>query len=67
MANGLWFALVCAIVALVYGAVSIKWILGQPAGNDRMREIARRSRPEPRPISTASTRPSASSASCCSC
>ncbi len=40
MANGLWFALVCSIVALVYGAVSIKWILGQPAGNDRMREIA---------------------------
>jgi K(+)-stimulated pyrophosphate-energized sodium pump len=40
MLNGLWFALVCSIVALVYGAVSIKWILGQPAGNDRMREIA---------------------------
>jgi K(+)-stimulated pyrophosphate-energized sodium pump len=40
MSNGLWFALVCSIVALVYGAVSIKWILGQPAGNDRMREIA---------------------------
>jgi len=40
MTNGLWFALVCSIVALVYGAVSIKWILGQPAGNERMREIA---------------------------
>jgi len=40
MSNGLWFALACSIVALVYGAVSIKWILGQPAGNERMREIA---------------------------
>ena len=40
MSHGLWFALVCSILALVYGAVSIKWILGQPAGNDRMREIA---------------------------
>jgi K(+)-stimulated pyrophosphate-energized sodium pump len=34
------FALVCAIVALVYGAASIRWILAQPAGNERMREIA---------------------------
>ena len=40
MANGLWFALICSIVALVYGFASIKWILAQPAGNDRMREIS---------------------------
>jgi len=40
MSNGLLFALICAIVALVYGAASIKWILGQPAGNERMREIS---------------------------
>ncbi len=40
MSNGLLFALICAIVALVYGGVSIKWILGQPAGNERMREIS---------------------------
>jgi len=40
MSYGLLFALICAIVALVYGGVSIKWILGQPAGNERMREIA---------------------------
>jgi len=39
MSGGLGFALVCAIVALLYGAVSIKWILGLPTGNDRMREI----------------------------
>ena len=40
MSYGLLFALVCAIVALVYGAASIRWILAQPAGNERMREIA---------------------------
>jgi K(+)-stimulated pyrophosphate-energized sodium pump len=40
MSYGLSFALICAIVALLYGGVSTKWILGQPAGNERMREIA---------------------------
>jgi len=40
MSAGLIFALVCAVIAIVYGAVSIKWILSQPAGNERMREIA---------------------------
>ncbi|MDD5330171.1 MAG: sodium-translocating pyrophosphatase [Sulfuricella sp.] len=40
MSGGLGFALVCAIAALLYGAVSIKWILGLPTGNERMREIA---------------------------
>src|SRR5947199_3620075 len=32
--------LVCAIAALVYGGWSISWILGKPAGNPRMQEIA---------------------------
>ncbi|MDP1705661.1 MAG: sodium/proton-translocating pyrophosphatase, partial [Sulfurimicrobium sp.] len=40
MSVGLLFALVCAGAALLYGAVSIKWILGLQTGNDRMREIA---------------------------
>jgi K(+)-stimulated pyrophosphate-energized sodium pump len=40
MSQGLLFALVCSIIALVYGATSIKWILAQPAGNARMQEIA---------------------------
>jgi K(+)-stimulated pyrophosphate-energized sodium pump len=37
---GLVFALVCSVVAIAYGAVSSKWILAQPSGNARMREIA---------------------------
>jgi len=40
MSGGLIFALVCAVLAIVYGAVSINWILAQPDGNERMREIA---------------------------
>ncbi len=40
MTEGLIFALVCAIAALIYGVVSIQWIVAQPDGNDRMREIA---------------------------
>jgi K(+)-stimulated pyrophosphate-energized sodium pump len=40
MSGGLGFTLLCAIAALLYGAISIKWILGLPTGNDRMREIA---------------------------
>jgi K(+)-stimulated pyrophosphate-energized sodium pump len=37
---GLVFALVCAFIALAYGAISIKWILSRDAGSERMREIA---------------------------
>jgi K(+)-stimulated pyrophosphate-energized sodium pump len=40
MTEGLIFALVCAIAALAYGVASIRWIVAQPDGNDRMREIA---------------------------
>jgi K(+)-stimulated pyrophosphate-energized sodium pump len=34
------FAVACSVAALVYGGWSIKWVLAQPSGNDRMREIA---------------------------
>jgi len=40
MSGGLLIALFCALAALVYGGYSIKWVLAQPSGNDRMREIA---------------------------
>ncbi|RLJ20163.1 sodium-translocating pyrophosphatase [bacterium endosymbiont of Escarpia laminata] len=40
MSNELIFSLVCAVAALAYGVVSIKWILAKPEGNDRMKEIA---------------------------
>ena len=40
MSNGLIFALVCAIAAIVYGVISIQWIVAKPAGNPRMQEIA---------------------------
>ena len=40
MSDSLIFALACAAAAILYGVVSIKWILGKPAGNARMQEIA---------------------------
>ncbi len=40
MGGFLWFALVCAVLALVYGLLSVKWILKKPAGTERMQEIA---------------------------
>src|SRR5436190_8212358 len=40
MSQYLIFALACAVAALLYGVFSIKWVLAQPTGNDRMREIA---------------------------
>ncbi len=40
MSQSLLFALGCAVVALLYGALTIKWVLSQASGNERMREIA---------------------------
>ncbi len=40
MSAGLGFALFCAVIAILYGAFSIKWILSLPTGNDKMRAIA---------------------------
>ena len=36
----LLLALACSAIALIYGAWSARWILAQPDGNARMREIA---------------------------
>ena len=38
---GILFALVCGLIAIVYGALLIAWVLKQPAGNERMQDIAR--------------------------
>ena len=40
MSEGLMFALVAGMLALAYGVMSIKWILGLPTGNERMRAIS---------------------------
>jgi len=37
---GLVIALVCAVLAIIYGIWSISWIMAKPAGNARMQEIA---------------------------
>jgi len=38
--HGLWIALACAVVAILYGAFSVRWILAKSPGNPRMQEIA---------------------------
>ena len=38
--HGLSLALGCAILAILYGIVSARWILRQPTGNERMVAIA---------------------------
>ena len=38
--NGVLFAVLCALVAVVYGAVLIRWLLALPAGDAKMQEVA---------------------------
>ncbi len=40
MSQALWIAIACGVVAVIYGALTFKWILTLPAGNARMQEIA---------------------------
>ncbi|OOG53791.1 sodium-translocating pyrophosphatase [Rhodanobacter sp. C03] len=37
---GWWIVLACAVVAVLYGAFSSRWVLAQSPGNARMQEIA---------------------------
>ena len=37
---GLHLALACAAIAILYGAFVARWIVAQPAGNERMQQIA---------------------------
>src|SRR6202051_2807999 len=36
----LWLAIAAGVVRILYGVVSVRWILAQPAGSARMQEIA---------------------------
>jgi len=36
----LYFAIACGVLAIIYGALTSRWVLAQPQGNERMREIA---------------------------
>ena len=38
--SSLDIALICSVIAILYGIFSVRWILAQPEGNERMREIA---------------------------
>jgi len=40
MSTGLLIAIVCALIGIAYGVISIFSILSKPMGNDKMVEIA---------------------------
>ena len=40
MDSAILFSVICSIIAILYGVISISWILKQSDGNDKMKEIA---------------------------
>ena len=38
--NSVTIAIILGLVAVVYGALTSRWVLSQSAGNDKMKEIA---------------------------
>ena len=40
MSTGLAIAILCAVPALVYGLITIRWVLAKPEGSETMRNIA---------------------------
>ncbi len=46
---GLHLAIACAAVAILYGIVVARWIVAQPAGNEKCRASPRPSRKVPAP------------------
>ncbi len=38
--NAVLIAVICALVAVVYGVLLIRWLLALPAGDEKMREVA---------------------------
>ena len=40
MSSAIMLALLCAVVAILYGIISSRWILAQPAGSERMQAIS---------------------------
>ncbi|HSQ72733.1 MAG TPA: sodium/proton-translocating pyrophosphatase, partial [Rubrivivax sp.] len=38
--EAIWLAIIAGVIAILYGVLSARWIVAQPAGNARMQEIA---------------------------
>ena len=36
----LWIAIAAGVIAVLYGVIAVRWIIAQPAGNERMQQIA---------------------------